>query len=340
MVDQTMPTPTNKPVSAKAPAGQRKWLLWSLIGFTGILLITAVVLFFQISRPATAPLPSSRPKASPEIPTVEEATTEAENACQLGFTVAEIPPAVCYEACNTTADCNSGLACQTVSGTKRCVNATCPSESDCTCAVASTLECTEVTMSPTGSSIRANDTRQLTAAVTGGSGTYTHSWEITSAGTGKGSLSSTTSNPTTWTAPSSLSSSQTWTIKDTVKDTSSPTQQTDTCEVDLDFSGLVACFDTCSADSDCSTNLKCQTVGGTKRCVNQSCSEDADCSCAGAAASPTPPATPTPPLAQDSPSPSTIARVEQPELPVAGVSAPAILGVSAGILLMLLGLLF
>lgn len=265
--------------------GEKKWLLWSLLGFTGILLTTAVVLFFQINKPAPTALPSPRPKASPALPQVQQTTTE--NACQLGFTVSK-------------------------------------------------LDCTGVTMSPTGSTIRANDTRSLTASVTGGSGTYTHLWEITSSGTNKGVLSSTTTNPTTWTAPSSLSGNQTWTIKDTVKD-SSPTQQSDTCEVTLNFGGLVACFDTCSNDSDCSSGLACQAVGGTKRCVNPAFPEDADCSGPGASPSPTP--SPTP-VTQASPSPSTIARVEQPELPQAGVSAPAVLGVSAGILLMLLGLLF
>jgi len=55
--------------------------------------------------------------------------------------------------------------------------------------------------------------------------------------------------------------------------------------------------------------------------------------------SPSPSVSPTP-ISGASPSPSTIARVEQPTLPQAGVSTPAVLGVSAGILLMLLGLLF
>lgn len=281
MINPT-PTTTKKP-------GEKKWLLWSLIGFTGILLTTAVVLFFQINKPAPTPLPSPRPKASPALPAVQQTTTG--DVCQLGFTISK-------------------------------------------------LDCTGVTMSPTGNAIGANDTRQLTANVTGGSGTYTHSWVITSSGTNKGTLSSATTNPTTWTAPGSLSGTQTWTIKDTVSDNST-TVQSDTCEVTLSFGGLIACFDTCSADSDCNTNLKCQTVGGTKRCVNPSCSEDADCTCAGASPSPSPSLSPSPtPITGASPSPSTIARAEQPELPQAGVSAPAVLGVSAGILLMLLGLLF
>jgi hypothetical protein len=275
------PTPTGR-------KGEKKWLLWSLIGFTGILLTTAVILFIQINKPAPTPLPSPRPSASPQLPPVQQAVPE--NVCQDSFTITE-------------------------------------------------LECAGITLSPTGTTVSAADTRSLTAQVTGGSGTYNHSWIVTSTGSSTGSLSSTSTNPATWTAPSSLSGSQTWIITDTITDTSTTVQST-TCEITLNFGGVSACFETCDTSADCGSGLSCLTVGGTKRCVNPSCSEDADCSCASPSPSPSVSPTPTPVgQASPTPSPSTIAQ-SQPELPQAGVSAPAVLGVSAGLLLMLLGLLF
>ena len=205
----------------------KKWLIWGLIGFTVILIITAIVLFFQLRQPAPSPAPRPRPTASPQLPPIQETTTE--EVCSLSFTVAE-------------------------------------------------LKCTGITLEPTGTGIGAGDVRKLTAQVSGDSGSYTHAWTITSAGN-DGSLSSTTTNPTTWTAPSTLQSTQEWVIKDTLKDTST-TQQTTTCEVKFNFGGLNACFDTCGSDSDCESDLRCLTVSGTKRCVNPSCTEDADCTCA------------------------------------------------------------
>lgn len=39
------------------------------------------------------------------------------------------------------------------------------------------------------------------------------------------------------------------------------------------------CNQECSSDSDCEGTLRCQTVSGTKRCVNLSCSAEPDCIC-------------------------------------------------------------
>ena len=286
MADQpTIPsTPTPlKPVKPK----EKKWLLWGLIGFTVILLSTALVLFFQLKQPA--PLPSPRPKVSPSpvLPEVKETTTE--NVCELSFEVNE-------------------------------------------------FDCTSITLEPTGTEIGPADTRKLTSHLTGGSGSYSHSWTITSTGSNKGSLSSTTTNPTTWTAPSSLTDSQTWTIKDTVTDTS-VTTQTATCEVELSYGGLTGCFDTCEDDQDCEGDLSCKEVAAVKRCVNPDCQEDADCRCPSASGSPSPSPS-TSPRPSVSPSASPVSRVEQPTLPQAGINTPLVLGASAGVLMMLLGLLF
>lgn len=39
------------------------------------------------------------------------------------------------------------------------------------------------------------------------------------------------------------------------------------------------CYDQCSSDNDCSANLRCQEVEGTKRCVNLDCATEKDCTC-------------------------------------------------------------
>ncbi len=77
-----------------------------------------------------------------------------------------------------------------------------------------------------------------------------------------------------------------------------------------------------------------------KRCVNPACISDTDCSCPTASPSPSP--SPSTPITYASPKPSLVAQTKggQPELPEAGITGPAVLGVSAGLLLILLGLLF
>lgn len=100
----------------------------------------------------------------------------------------------------------------------------------------------------------------------------------------------------------------------------------------------IACFDTCDSDTDCEDDLRCMSVGGTYRCVNPSCPEDVDCICA----SPNPsasPGAPASPAAAASPK-AAASPVAQAQLPEAGFNAPLVLGVSAGILMMLLGLVF
>ena len=189
----------------------KKWFIWGLGGFVAILVVTAVALFFQLRQPEPSPTPRPRPTASPQLPPVQETTTE--EVCSVSFTVAPSPS---------------------------------PSPSP---------------------------------------------------------------NPSASPSPAPN-----------------------------------ACFDTCDSDAQCQDDLRCMTVSGTKRCVNPSCTEDADCSCA----SPVPSASPTAsasPQARASASPVVIAQASasplaQVQLPQAGINTPLVLGVSAGILLMLLGLVF
>jgi len=238
-----VPKPVVKPGKPEGKGkGDKKWMLWGLIGFTGILLITAVILFLQLRKPAEEALPP-RPVASPraEIPEVKQA--EPEGVCEMSFTITASPsptptptpsaspsppPTACFDTCEIDSDCDGDLRCMNDPGEYRCVNDACPEDSDCDC-----------------------DAEEL------------------------------------------------------------------------------VCFDRCELDSECPGDLRCMTYPGTSdsRCLNADCREESDCGCPGA----TPPPRVTP---------SPIVRAPEPELPVAGVSAPAVLGVSAGLLLVLFGLLF
>jgi hypothetical protein len=370
----------NQTPESTQPKKSKKGLIWGLTIFIVILLATAGVLLWQMRQP-TAPLPSPRPKPSPSLPPVEQ--LEGEMVCETSFTI-------------------PGLACS------------------------------EVSLDPAGQAIQPGEQRDLTAVVTGGSGTYAHAWSVSTDGTTKGSLSSLTNNPVSWTAPTSLSATQSWTITDTITDSSVDPALNAECSVELAYSqtSLSGCYETCVSNSDCETGLECAQISGQYVCVNPDCEEETDCTCPGeklacfvkctedsqcetglycmtvpgttdkrcvnkdcqteedctceavtvacfgqctsdadcagtqkcrtfpgtsqlrclnpnctsetdcvcptAEATPTPSPTPPTELAQASPSP----RVAQPELPEAGVSLPAILGVSAGVLLIVLGLLF
>ncbi len=158
----------NTTAQTSAPKS-KKGLLWGLIGFTGILVVTAVVLFLRLNQPAKTPTPSAKPKAStaPAIPPVQQATTG--NVCELAFNVAASPspsptpsatpspspsasPTACFDTCSSDADCESDLRCQSVSGTKRCVNTTCPEDADCVCASSSPSPSPSSSVSPSPSS--------------------------------------------------------------------------------------------------------------------------------------------------------------------------------------------
>ena len=287
-----MPTTPTPPVPI-VNSGDKKWMLWGLISFTVILLITAVILFVQLNKPIST-LPQPTQTQEPQVVPVKQAAIEG--PCELSFSVEP-------------------------------------------------LACTDIIVTPSSTSVTSDEERDLEAVVTGGSGTYTHSWTTTSNGTDLGSLDTAVSNPTTWTAPSDLGDPQTWTVMDTITDTSVIPQTVD-CEVEFEFTGLITCFDVCEINSDCEPQWSCMDVSGVNRCVEPSCPENSDCLCASpspspvSSPSPSPEVSPSPSPEAPDISPSPIVRVEQPELPEAGVAAPAVLGVSAGVLLMILGLLF
>ena len=219
----------------------KKWLIWGLIGFTVILLVTAVVLFFQLKQPTPSPTPKPKPVASPQVPGIQETT--AVEVCSLSFTIVASPspspspgtspspspqPIGCFDTCSSDADCEDDLRCMTVGSTKRCVNPSCDTDADCVCA-----------------------------------------------------------------------------------------------------EDLKTCWEKCQNDNDCESKWSCMTVPGTndKRCVNSACASDSDCTCTEARVTTSPRPSPTP-------------RAEQPALPTAGVNTPMVLGISTGILMMLVGLLW
>jgi hypothetical protein len=70
--------------------------------------------------PSPSPSPSASPPPSPSPSPSPEPT----------------PPPECWDTCTSDSQCSSSLKCQSVSGTFRCVNPSCPEESDCICPAA------------------------------------------------------------------------------------------------------------------------------------------------------------------------------------------------------------
>jgi len=137
------------------------------------------------------------------------------------------------------------------------------------------LKCDSVKIDPTDTNIESGTKRTLTMSGSGGQGSYIYSWTLTSDGTNKGTLSSTTGQTVTWTAPSNLSNkSQTWTIVGSLSDGKNVTTS-DSCKVALSYTYNPSCNSTCTSSSDCPGDLACS--GG--RCRNSSCINQSDCKC-------------------------------------------------------------
>lgn len=79
--------------------------------------------------PTITPGPSATPTLSP-TPTPTGSLTPTNTP-----TVTPTPttPAGCYSTCTTNADCTNSMVCQSISGVSRCVNSSCPYNSDCVC---------------------------------------------------------------------------------------------------------------------------------------------------------------------------------------------------------------
>ncbi len=100
------------------------------------------------------------------------------------------------------------------------------------------LDCTGVTISPAGNNVTLGATKTLTAAATGGTGTITYTWGVTSPGSNKGNLTPTTGATVTWTAPANLNSAQTWTITATAHDDT--TTDSTGCMVNLTYTPVIS----------------------------------------------------------------------------------------------------
>lgn len=95
-----------------------------------------------------------------------------------------------------------------------------------------------------------------------------------------------TSTPTTTVTPTStLPATPTPTVPiltatPTLTLTPTPTLLiTPTPNITLTPTPLLGCYYSCSSDFDCQEALRCQEVGGVKRCVNISCPSESDCVC-------------------------------------------------------------
>ncbi len=153
--------------------------VFTIVSVTAFLAILAILTTIRIRQ--TKPV-------APTVPQIEpEAAGEAVNPnCTLNFTVGATPsptptpsgsptptptgsatPAPtasptptpvtgCYTDCSVTA-CESNLSCQTISGSKKCVNAACSGENDCVCNKSCWQVCGADNECPSGQSCRQID---------------------------------------------------------------------------------------------------------------------------------------------------------------------------------------
>lgn len=84
--------------------------------------------------PSESPSPSPSESASPSpSPSPEENPSPSPSPSQ--FTPASPLPG-CWQACTYDSQCPGTLNCLDVNGVNRCVNSSCPTESDCICGIA------------------------------------------------------------------------------------------------------------------------------------------------------------------------------------------------------------
>lgn len=89
---------------------------------TLVLAAIAVVTSLKLKQVATVPVTPNAPVSKPQAAEVSDMV------CQTSFVV---KPSACFEVCQTDSDCESPYSCDTTS--KKCVNPSCPTKSNCTC---------------------------------------------------------------------------------------------------------------------------------------------------------------------------------------------------------------
>ena len=286
--------------------------MWGLIGFTLILLATAVILFFQLKKPTPAPTP--KPKASPQTVPIQQQQTGG--VCELSFTVAASPS----PAPQCVPQAFVGGSIETGSNNTTIVK----------CNYGKVIDCMtlEIIINNTPVACVFNE---LIATV----GSFT--CDIPFNTVTQASCNTFVGSENNCCAEANLVQKGSPSPAPSASPGASPSPSASP--------SLIACFDTCDNDSQCMSGLRCMTVSSQKRCVNAACTEDTDCSCASPVPSASPQASASPGASvqpQPSVSPRLIARASPAPaaLPKAGGNTPLVLGVSAGILMMLLGLLF
>ena len=173
------------------------------------------------------------------------------------------------------------------------------------------LVCDRVKMTPDDSRVEAGEERELEAIVRGGTPPYSYAWMVaTTDADDNGSYSDDTSNPTTWTAPVSLTTDSHWRLNATITDSE---ENLTTCSTEVNFSTEPSPSPSPSPSATPSPSPSPSP---------------------GTSPSPSPSATSSP-----SPSPSPAPPPPSPELPEAGIISPTIFAGVAGIFLVILGIL-
>lgn len=101
------------------------------------------ILAFNLNLPTATVTPTTNPSATPTLPTNPTATPTT--------------PLDCYHTCVNNEDCEGALTCQTVAGSKKCVNSRCSNEQDCICNKTCWEICGQNSECPGGTTCRSID---------------------------------------------------------------------------------------------------------------------------------------------------------------------------------------
>lgn len=116
---------------------------------TGGVVDPRCVLEFGLATTGTPPTGTLTP--TPTLPTLTITPTPSLTPPPgVTYTPTPTPTSVlgCWDTCTPSTGCTEGLSCQTVNGTYRCVNPSCPLETDCICPSASEATPTPVPQLP------------------------------------------------------------------------------------------------------------------------------------------------------------------------------------------------
>jgi len=101
--------------------------------------VTECALEFEIEGPTATPTPTPTSTVTPTptvIPSLTPTPTPTNSPTPTPTPTPKSTPTPlpgCWDTCDNDNDCSGSLVCQTINGTDRCLNASCPEQTDCVC---------------------------------------------------------------------------------------------------------------------------------------------------------------------------------------------------------------